>query len=128
MTSVTAKETMGHTIAQVRIRATGGQGMKTLDLLVDTGATYSWIRGSVLRKLGVIPSRRMRFETIEGRKVSRQLGEVVVEYGGERATTVVVFAREGDFEVLGAHALEGLAVAVDPRTKRLRRLPTVLAV
>ena len=36
---------------------------------------------------------------------------------GEKATTVVVFADEGDGKVLGVHALEGLGFEVDPVTK-----------
>jgi predicted aspartyl protease len=32
----------------------------------------------------------------------------------ERATTIVVFAEDGDTEVLGVYALEGLGLEVDP--------------
>ena len=125
---MSAKETMGDTIARFRLRAPGATVEKALDLLVDTGATYSWYDRDVLRKLGVVPSRTLRFETIEGRVVQRSVGEAVVEHDGDRATTIVVFARRGDAQVLGAYALEGLGLAVEPRKKRLRRLPTILAV
>ena len=121
-------ETMGHTIARFRIRSSRRKKGETLDLLVDTGSTYTWIDARLLRALGVVPTRRWKFETIEGRKAERPLGEAVVAYGGEEATTVVVFGRPTDAQVLGVHALEGLRFAVDPATKRLRRLPTVLAV
>ena len=33
---------------------------------------------------------------------------------GERAPTVLVFATEGDANVLGIHALEGLGLEFDP--------------
>lgn len=119
---------MGHTIARFRFHATGRKRSETLDLLVDTGSTYTWIDARRLRALGVVPTRRWKFETIEGREAERRLGEAVVAYGGEEATTVVVFGRPTDAQVLGVHALEGLRFAVDPATKQLRRLPTVLAV
>jgi predicted aspartyl protease len=96
--------------------------------MVDTGSTYTWIDARLLRTLGVVPTRRWKFQTIEGRVAERRLGEAVVAYGGEEATTVVVFGRPSDAQVLGVHALEGLRFAVDPATRRLRRLPTVPAI
>ncbi|HEV8594446.1 MAG TPA: retroviral-like aspartic protease family protein [Thermoplasmata archaeon] len=121
-------ETMGHTIAPFRFRAPGRKRSRNLDLLVDTGSTYTWIDARLLRDLGIAPTRLGKFETIEGREAVRRLGEAVVSYGGDEATTIVVFARPTDAQVLGVHALEGLRFGVDPATKRLRRLRTVLAV
>lgn len=51
-----------------------------------------------------------------------------MEYDGKRATTVVVFGVKKDVEVLGLHALEGLALEVDPITKKLKRAEAILAV
>jgi len=56
----------------------------------------------------------------------RDVGEAIVECVGRRATTVVVFAEEGDDDVLGLYALEGLEVV--PVTKRLREVEAILAV
>jgi len=125
---MSAAETMGHPIARFGFRAPGRKKAEALDLLVDTGSTYTWLDARLLRKLGVVPRRRWKIEPIEGRRAERRLGEAVVAYGREEATTIVVFARPTDAQVLGVHALEGLRLAVDPMTKRLRRLPTVLAV
>jgi len=66
--------------------------------------------------------------TIDGRVVERDIGEVVVECLGERATRIVVFAGEGDAEVLGVDALEGLRLEVDPVTRQLRKVEALLAV
>lgn len=65
--------------------------------------------------------------TIDGRLLERRVGEAVVEHGGERATTMVVFAEEGDAQVLGVHALEGLGREVDPIAQRLRKAEALLA-
>jgi len=51
----------------------------------------------------------------------------VVECIGKKATTIVVFAKETDNEVLGLHALEGLGLEVDPVTKELRESEAILA-
>jgi len=70
---------------------------------------------------------RRVFRTVEGKLVEREVGEALIECEGERATTIVVFAEEGDVEVLGVHALEGLGLEVDPTTKELRKSEAILA-
>jgi len=119
---------VGHTFAKVKLYNPGDQ-TKTLDLdlIVDTGSTYTWVKRARLSSLGIKPMSRRVFKTIEGRLVEREIGEALIECGGERATTIVVFAEEGDAEVLGAYALEGLGLEVDPTTKELRRSQAILA-
>jgi len=110
---------MGEVYAQVTLR--GPAGRRRLRLLVDTGSTYSWIREDRLRELGIRPVDEYPFDVIEDVDVTRPIGQGVVEYGGDARWTVLVFARRGDGEVLGLHALEGLALEVDPANKKLRR-------
>ena len=98
-----------------------------LELLVDTGSTYTWIKRDKLKKIGIEPGEKVKFRTIDNRSIERYIGEVVVEYGRKKATTIVVFAEESDNEVFGLHALEGLRLEVDPLTKELREVEAVLA-
>ena len=98
-----------------------------LDLLVDTGAAYSWLPRRFLEELGVKPVRRSRFKTIKGEVIVRDVGYAFVEYEGEIAPTVVVFAEEGDESVLGLHALESLGLEVDPVTRQVRRSEALIA-
>lgn len=116
---------MGEVHAKIVLK--GPAGAKSMRLLVDTGSTYSWVRAETLRTLGVRPLARDSFETIENRDVTRRIGEAVVECEGDARTTVVVFARPGDGEVLGLHALEGLGLEVDPHGRRLRKRARLLA-
>lgn len=51
----------------------------------------------------------------------------VIECMGEKSTTMVVFAEDGDVEVLGVHALEGLGLEVDPLTSKLKKAEAILA-
>jgi len=46
---------------------------------------------------------------------------------GEKATRIVVFAKEKDAEVLGVDALEGLGLEIDPITRQLRKSKAILA-
>ena len=88
---------------------------------------YTWIKRRRLEEIGIKPMDRRRFRTIDNRIVEREVGEAVVECLGRRATTIVVFAEEGDNEVLGLHALEGLGLEVDPVTRQLREVEAILA-
>ncbi len=99
-----------------------------VELLVDTGSTYTWIRRERLEKLGIKPMTKWKFKTIDGRVIERDIGEVVMECLGEKATRIVVFAEEGDAEVLGLDVLEGLRLEVDPVTRQLKKVEALLAI
>lgn len=116
---------MGETFADIILRANGKEFKKKI--LVDTGATFSWIDGKILKKLGVKPVDIEEFETIERRIIKREIGFLEIECQGRRGPTGVVFARKGDSEVLGLHALETLRLAVDPYRQRLKKSKTIKA-
>ncbi|WP_069807878.1 hypothetical protein [Vulcanisaeta thermophila] len=119
---------MGHIVVRVRLsNPRDPSRFMELELPVDAGSTYSWVRRERLEGLGVKPMVRWRFGVIGGGIVERWVGEVVIECFGEWATTIVVFAEEGDQEVLGVYALEGLGLEVDPVTKQLRKVEAILA-
>ena len=116
---------MGETYVEVKLRANDKEVTKKL--LVDTGSIYSWINTETLQSLEVKPTDKYRFETIEGRRVIREISIVEVECLGRRAPTVVVFAKSRDSEVLGLHALEGLMLEVDPVRGELRKVTAIRA-
>jgi predicted aspartyl protease len=94
-----------------------------MELMVDTGAAYSWISRNRLEQLGIRPVRRMQFRTIEGHLIEREVAPVFVASDGFTGGDNVVMAEAGDMEVLGSHTLETLGVVVDPVNKKL--VPTV---
>lgn len=119
---------MGHTVVKVVIQGPDPSKSEEVELLVDTGSAYTWVGKDTLERLGLKPKRIRRFKTIDGRMLERGVGEAVARYDDEQTTTVVVFAEEGDEEVLGIHALEGLAMEVDPVAKGLKKIEASLAV
>ena len=119
---------MGHSYASLKIYSKDLSKSMEVSLSVDTGSTYTWIKASTLEALGIISEGKCKFKTIEGKEVEHEIGEAIVEYDGLRATTKVVFGLEGDAEVLGVHALEGLRLEVDPITKELKRAEVLLAI
>jgi aspartyl protease family protein len=97
--------------------------VEEMDVIVDTGAAYSWISRMKLESKGVQAVRRMQFRTIEGHTIERDLAPVFVATDGFTGGDNVVMAEAGDMEVLGSHTLETLGVTVDPVNKKL--VPTV---
>jgi len=97
--------------------------VEEMDVIVDTGAAYSWISRTKLESMGVRAVRRMQFPTIEGHTIERDLAPVFVATDGFTGGDNVVMAEVGDMEVLGSHTLETLGVTVDPVNKKL--VPTV---
>ena len=95
-----------------------------LEVLVDTGAAFSWVSRTRLEHIGVTASRRMPFRTIEGRVLERDMAIVNVGTDGYMAPDLVVMAEPGEMEVMGAHSIEGLGLAADPLQKKL--VPTVM--
>ena len=95
-----------------------------LEVLVDTGAAFSWVSRTRLERLGVAPSRRMPFRTIDGRVLERELAIVHIGTNGYVAPELVVMAEPGEMEVIGAHSIEGLGMAADPVQKKL--VPTIM--
>ena len=89
------------------------------DAMVDTGSEYNWVPRDVLLDLGVAPVRIDRFETADGRVLEREVGFALLYAGGRSATTIVVFAEDGDMVLLGAHGLDGLNMRIDLGRKEL---------
>lgn len=107
------------THAKITVRGETNR-FREVELLVDTGSVFTWIRGRVLDELGVRRRRLRRFRTIDGRMVERWTGVTTIMYESYEGDVEVVFAEDGDAEVLGVTALETLGLEVDPVTGRLR--------
>jgi predicted aspartyl protease len=91
-----------------------------VELLVNTGATISFVPAEVLTSLGIEPRWTGReFETASGAVIRRSVGSASLLIDGRETITPVVFGEPGDAEVLGAVALESLGFVVDPIARRL---------
>jgi len=99
---------------------------EAVDALVDSGATYTLLPGSVLRRLGVQPVDRQRFIVADGRQIERDLGEAIVRIGSRTRSTVVIFGDEGADALLGAVTLEEFGLGVDTIGHQLIPVPGYL--
>jgi clan AA aspartic protease len=96
-----------------------GDRWEPITALVDTGSTFTTAPRSILEGLGVRATRRIPFDLADGRTVESEVGEARVRYAGTETVTLVVFGEPGEPNLLGAHTLEGLLLAVDPVNERL---------
>ena len=110
---------MGTFSCPIEIFSADGTRSETVEALVDTGSTYTCVPAILLHELGVVPYRRIQSELADGSVVDDEIGEARIRIEGVETTTIVVFVGEGAPALLGAYALEGALLAVDPVRQRL---------
>ncbi len=115
------RRTMGLVRAEVTVLSPDHSQRETLDLLVDTGSTWTWIPEDVAIRLSTEPIGRALFETADGRTLERPIGDALVECAGSRGVVGIAYGRPGDASVLGVTALERLGLEVDPVRRVLRK-------
>jgi clan AA aspartic protease len=85
-----------------------------LKLLVDTGATWTWIPEPVLRGIGLTPTFTRRVKLADGRVVQRDASIALITVGQETLPTVCLFGDDRSEPLLGAVTLEEFGLGVDP--------------
>jgi clan AA aspartic protease len=112
---------MGSVTTSVRIsNPHNGAQLDMLDLLIDTGATFTVLPFQSLKQLGVKPRVKRRLRTADGRIVERDGATVLLEIMGKADEVPVVFGKEKDTPVLGITTLEILGFELDPVKRQLR--------
>ncbi len=98
-----------------------------VDFLIDSGAVYSLVPATVLRKLGIEPHRTVAFSLADGTTITRRVGDAYFELQGEGAAAPVIFGEPGDEPLLGATTLESIGLVLDPFKRRLIPMRMILA-
>lgn len=96
-----------------------------VEALVDTGATYSMIPGSLLQELGVEPIETRVSRIADGSRIELQTAWARFHAEGRNAVARVSFGPEGTY-LMGATTLEDMGLAVDPVDQRLIVQETLL--
>jgi clan AA aspartic protease len=97
------------------------------EFLIDTGAIYSVIPGSIARKLGLPKLDREEFPLADGTRRAYDVGEAFFELGDRRGTSKVVFGPPNVTPLLGALTLESLSLMVNPVTREVSPMRLFLA-
>ena len=103
----------------IKNHANRNKSVKIPRLMVDTGSEATWIPQRMLEQINVTSEKRQPFQMANGQLVYRDVGYAVVRVGQRETVDEVVFAESGDYVLLGARALEGLLLWVDPKNKKL---------
>ncbi len=98
-----------------------------LKFLVDSGALYSVVPASVLRRLGIKPGKTKSFILADGTEIKRALGQALFRINRDEGASPVIFGEKGDSVLLGSVSLEPLGFFLDPLKRELRPLPMLLA-
>jgi len=98
-----------------------------LSFLVDSGAVYSVVPASVLRRLGIKPHSRRTFTLADGSQITRRMGDALFRLNKRQGASPVIFGEKDDSTLLGSVSLEALGFILDPLKRELRPLPMVLA-
>ena len=92
---------------------------RTLNGLVDTGASYAQAPASLLEELGVEREQTNLFTLADGSKREFSIGWVDLELEGRFRGVYVIFGDEGGKVLLGSMALGSFGLAADAGTRRL---------
>ena len=91
-----------------------------IDLLVDTGATFTVLPRELWARLGLAAEFQRQLRTADGRLLTRGQGTAYIEIDGHAGTVPVIEAGREDMPVMGVTTLEILGLAFDPVRGELR--------
>ena len=93
--------------------------------LVDTGAVDCLVPGKHLREIGLLPKAQRTYELADGSETKMEITTGEIEFMGEIVGSTIIIGPDDAEPILGVTALESVGIEVDPRTRRLKRLPAV---
>ena len=118
---------MGLTFIKASVINPANPRRKThLEFLVDSGAVYSVVPKTRLKRIGIQPHGTRTFTLADGTHMTREIGAAIFAINGEQAASPVIFGEEGDSLLFGMVSLEALGLILDPIRRELRPLPMVL--
>jgi predicted aspartyl protease len=106
---------MGMTGVRVRVvNLADPERWAEVDMVVDSGAIYSIVPATVLRRIGIEPREVQTVGLAHGGTVRRAIGDVRYEIDRSAGAAPVIFGRRGDASLLGVVTLEALGLRLDP--------------
>jgi Predicted aspartyl protease len=109
---------MGHIYAKALFR--GSKGVhEEQSMLVDTGATYTFLPLSVIEKIGAVRTPwKIKIRLGDGRIMEGEIALGLIELEEREAPVKIVIA-DGAMEVIGVETLEALGLKANPITGKL---------
>jgi predicted aspartyl protease len=109
---------MGHVYAKALFR--GNKGVhEEQSMLIDTGATYTFLPLSVVKKIGAVRTPwKVKIRLGDGSAMEGEVALALIELEGRESPVKIVIA-DGAMEVIGVETLEALGLKVNPITGKL---------
>ena len=89
------------------------------EFLVDSGAHYTVLPASTVKKLGLKKSYTQEFVLADGRVIKRDLGSAFISFEGRQLAIPVVLGKKGDSALLGITTLESFGLMLDPFKRKI---------
>ena len=96
-----------------------GSEARTLNGVVDTGASFTVVPAQILDELGIEREQTKVFSFADGSRRELPIAWAEMELQGQRGHVYVVFGPDSRKTLLGALALETFALAADAKYRRL---------
>jgi clan AA aspartic protease len=114
-------------ITYIEGTVTGPAGQRTVDFLVDSGATYSLLPYEVWTEIGLAPKRSASFVLGDGSRIERNVSECHIAFAMGEGHSPVILGDPGDAPLLGVVTLENLGLVFNPFTRTLHPMRLLLA-
>lgn len=122
----TSSSGMGSFRVPIQVGEREGNTFASVNALVDTGATYTWIPRDVLVAMGVVAEEEWPFVLADGREVRYEIAWIRIRIGNRTQPTIAIFGDVGTEPLLGSFTLEAFLLAADPVNQRLISVPGLL--
>jgi clan AA aspartic protease len=110
---------MGLTYVDATVTGPTGKS-QTLELLVDSGASYSLLPAKVWKALKLKPMEKQTFTLADGTHVDRKISACRIALNGIERHSPVILGEPGDDPLLGVLTLAVLGLVLDPFQRELR--------
>ncbi|MGH2373349.1 MAG: retroviral-like aspartic protease family protein [bacterium] len=113
---------MGTFYYPIRVGRLDGSAFETIEALVDTGATWTWIPRPLLDRLDIPVADRRELQMANGQIAERESGWALITADGVTVPSICIFGDPDSIPLLGAVTLEECSLAPDPVRHRLVRV------
>ena len=106
---------------------TGPTGKRSVEFLIDSGATYSLLPYDVWTAIGLAPKRSASFALGDGSRIERSISECPIAFPMGEGHSPVILGEPGDSALLGVVTLENLGLIFNPFSRTLHPMKLLLA-
>ena len=110
---------MGKLIVTIGVGDQQGRQFEDIEVIVDTGSTFTAVPRTLLQNLGVPVARSAQSRLADDSTAPVDIGWTMIRLEGQTFPTQVIFAEENQPTLLGVVALEEALLAVDPVGQQL---------